>query len=75
VARKKTSTNTDVILVNVLYEDGTQSSNRRIAGLELTGFDDDDAIRRAIEEQDQKIAELSGQPRGPVKSIQRIASR
>ena len=75
MARKKPSTNVEAVVVNVLYEDGTQSSNRRIPGLELTGFDDDAVIRQAVEAQDDKIAELSGQKRGPIKSVQRIANR
>ena len=75
MARKKPSANTETVLVNVLYEDGTQSSNRKVPGLELTGFDDEAAIRQAVEAQDRKIAELSGQPRGPIKSIQRIGNR
>ena len=73
--KKPATTNSDVIVVNVLYEDGTQSSNRRLPGLELMGYDDDAAIRHAVEAQDQKIAELSGQPRGPIKSIQRVTGR
>ena len=75
MGRKKPASNPDNILVNVLYEDGTQSYNRKLPGLELTGYDDDDAIRQAIEAQDQKIAELSGQARGPIKSIQRVTGR
>ena len=75
MGRKKPTVSPDVVVVNVLYEDGTQSSNRRLPGLELSGYDDDAAIRHAVEAQDQKIAELSGQARGPIKSIQRVASR
>lgn len=75
MARKKPSTNVEAVVVNVLYEDGTQSSNRRIPGLELSGFDDEAVIRQAVEAQDHKIAELSGQKRGPIKSVQRIANR
>lgn len=75
MGRKKPASNPDNILVNVLYEDGTQSSNRKLPGLELTGYDDDAAIRQAIEAQDQKISELSGQARGPIKSIQRVTGR
>ena len=75
MGRKKPTVSADVIVVNVLYEDGTQSSNRKIPGLELTGYNDDDAIRAALEAQDQKIAELSGQPRGPIKSFKRLTSR
>lgn len=73
--KKPAAANADVIVVNVLYEDGSQRSNRRLPGLELTGYDDDATIRQAVEEQDQKIAELSGQPRGPIKSIQRVTGR
>ena len=75
MGRKKPAVNADVIVVNVLYEDGTQSSNRKLPGLELTGYNDDNAIREAVEAQDLKISELSGQPRGPIKSIKRVASR
>lgn len=75
MARKKPTTNSEIIIVNVLYEDGTQTSNRRIPGVELTGYDDEDVIRQAVEAQDQKIAEMSGQARGPIKTIQRVGSR
>lgn len=69
MARKKPRAGAEIVIVNVVYKDGTQSSNRRLNGLELTGYDDDALIRRAIEEQDEKIAGLSGQTRGPIKSI------
>lgn len=75
MARKKPGTTAESIVVNVLYEDGTQSSNRRITGLELIGIDDDAVIREAVETQDKKIAEMSGQKRGPIKSIQRVTGR
>jgi hypothetical protein len=77
MAKKKQSNNNsdDFILVNVVYEDGSQRSNRKIAASELSGFDDDADIQRVIEEQDRKIAELSGQPRGPIKSIERVKGR
>ena len=75
MARKKPSTAVEVVTVNVLYEDGTQSSNRRVPGVELNGFDDEELIRQAVEAQDSKIAELSGQSRGPIKSITRIGAR
>ncbi len=73
--KKQSNTSDEFVLVNVVYEDGTQRSNRKIPASELTGFDDDTDIERAIEEQDRKIAELSGQPRGPIKSITRVNSR
>ena len=73
--KKQQNTSDEFVLVNVVYEDGTQRSNRKIPASELSGFDDDADIERAIEEQDRKIAELSGQPRGPIKSITRVSSR
>ena len=75
MGRKKPAVIADVLVVNVLYEDGTQSSNRKLPGLELTGYNDDAAILEALEAQDRKIAELSSQPRGPIKSFKRISGR
>ena len=45
MARKKPTTHAEVVVVNVLYEDGTQTSNRRLAGVALKGYDDEDLIR------------------------------
>jgi hypothetical protein len=73
--KKQLNTSAEFILVNVTYEDGSQRSNRKIASSELSGFDDEAEIRKAIEEQDRKIAELSGQPRAPIKSIERVSGR
>ena len=73
--KKQPNTSAEFILVNVIYEDGTQRSNRKIPASELRGFDDDAEIQRVIEEQDRKIAELSGQPRGPIKTIERVNGR
>ena len=75
MAKKKQNTSADFVLVNVVYEDGSQRSNRRVPSAELSGFDDEAEIRRVIEEQDQKIAEMSGQPRAPIKSISRVGGR
>jgi len=73
--KKQSNTSDEFVLVNVVYEDGTQRSNRKIPASELSGFDDAADIERAIEEQDRKIAELSGQPRGPIKEITKVNSR
>lgn len=68
---KKSTSESEFLLFNVLYEDGTQTSNRKVARAELSGFseDDEDIIRHSIEAQDAKIAAMSGKPRGPIKSI------
>jgi hypothetical protein len=68
-SNKKRDAGSEFVLVNVVYEDGSQRSNRRVPRAQLSGFDDTADIRQAIEEQDRKIAELSGQPPARIKSI------
>ena len=72
---KKQDTDSEFLLFNVLYEDGAQTSNRKVARAELNGFDDEEIIRRTIEEQDQKIEAMSGKPRGPIKSITPVVAK
>jgi hypothetical protein len=73
--KKQQSASAEFIVVNVTYEDGSQRSNRKIPAGDLSGFDDEAEIQAAIEEQDRKIAELSGQPRGAIQSITRVSGR
>lgn len=57
---------------NVAYVDGTMTSNRRVANelLDLSFGDDlQDLARTAIEEQDNEIAQRSGERRAKIKSI------
>ncbi|MFN4282170.1 MAG: hypothetical protein ACK4NA_05960 [Alphaproteobacteria bacterium] len=74
---KKQSGDSEFLLFNVLYEDGAQTSNRKVARSELSGFseDDDEIIRRVLEEQDAKIAAMSGKTRGPIKTITPVDGR
>jgi hypothetical protein len=65
----------EFVLFDVFYEDGTQTSNRKVPGLELDGIDGDQAAMPYIEAQDRKIAEMSGKPRGPIKSVTRANRR
>ena len=60
------------LMFNVTYGDGTVTSNRRIStDLLDESFGDalEDLVRAAIEQQDNEIAERSGQTRAPIKSI------
>lgn len=75
VRNKKPAGNQDFLLVNVVYEGGSQLSNRRVLRSELTGLNDAAEIRRAIEAQDEKIGALSGRPRPPIKSISVVRAR
>jgi hypothetical protein len=65
----------EFVFFNVLYEDGTQTSNRKVPSSELEGVDGDLAAKPYVEEQDRKIAEMSGKPRGPIKSVTRASRR
>ncbi|WP_262032095.1 hypothetical protein [Microvirga sp. Mcv34] len=58
-------------LFDVLYEDGSRSSNRRVPRSLLDGLDGDEQARKTIEEQDNAIAEKAGRPRIPIKTITR----
>lgn len=72
MARKKSKPlETGYVLFDVLYEDGTRRSNRRVPGSVLGGPDEDEPARRVIEEQDNAIAEKAGRPRIPIKTIKR----
>ena len=62
----------EFILFDVLYEDGTRTSNRRIPGSELGEVDGDLLARTYIEVQDRQISEISGKPRTPIKSLTRV---
>ena len=65
-AKKK---NSEYLLFDVLYEDGSQTSNRKVPAAELEGSNSEDAAKAFIEAQDRKISEASGLPRGPVKAV------
>ena len=72
MARKKSKPiESGYALFDVLYEDGSRSSNRRVPRSLLGGLDGDEPARRAIEEQGNAIAEKAGRPRIPIKKITR----
>jgi hypothetical protein len=77
MARKKPGTNNsnEFVLFDVIYEDGSQSSNRKVPGTELGGLDGDEPAKAIIAAQDRKIGELSGRPRGMIKTILRSSAR
>ena len=75
MARKKQQIPAGFVLFDVIYEDGTQTSNRKVPAAELGGLDGDTPARTFIEVQDRKISELSGSPRGRIKTIARAGKR
>lgn len=74
MARKPTP-RTDFVLFNVVYEDGSQRSNRRVRADLLGGLEGDAPARAEIEAQDRAIAERSGTPPLEIKSIGRASER
>jgi hypothetical protein len=76
MARREKVQHTSVYtLFDVLYEDGSRSSSRKVPGSQLGGLDGDAIVKSYIEAQDRKIAEVSGRPRGPIKSVSRSPVR
>lgn len=71
MARKKPTAAIGFVLFDVVYQDGTRTSNRKVPSTELGGLDGDAPAKAIIEAQDRKIAEMSGRPRGPIKTITR----
>jgi hypothetical protein len=65
----------EFVLFDVLYEDGSRTSHRKVPGSELSGLDGDMVAKPHIEAQDQQIAQASGKPRGPIKSLSRSPVR
>lgn len=65
----------EFIFFDVVYEDGSQRSNRRvpaeIAGTNPKSAEGDEAARGYLIEQDREIAEKSGRPPLAIKSITR----
>jgi hypothetical protein len=71
----KPTKRTEFVLFDVIYEDGSQRSNRRVPGDILGGLDGDEPARTIIEQQDREIAEKSGQIPLQIKSIQRAGAK
>ena len=75
MARKKSVTIGEFTLFDVMYDDGTRRSNRRVPSALLGGLDGDEPARAAIEAQDQEIAKRSGEHTAKIKSLERSAGR
>ena len=70
MARKKATDNTFVFF-DIVYEDGALSSNRKVRSGELLGLEGDLPARTILEAEDEKIGQMSGRPRGPIKTLVR----
>lgn len=72
---RKPTAHVETVFFDVVYEDGSQRSNRRVPADVLGGLDGDKPARAVIIEQDLAIAEKSGLAPVAIKSIKRSASR
>ena len=70
MARKPTARN-EFVMFDIIYEDGSQRSNRKVDSNLLGGLDGDEPARAAIMEQDRAISEKSGLPPLQIKTIKR----
>ena len=75
MARKKEPGPAGFVLFDVVYEDGTLSSNRKVPDADLGGLDGDLPAKTFIEAQDRMVGEKSGRPRGKIKTIVRSGRR
>jgi hypothetical protein len=62
MAKMKPRVQTDVVLFDVFYDDGSRASNRKVPADSLGGLDGDEPARAFMDEQERKIAEMSGKP-------------
>ena len=74
---KKPGTNPkgEFVFFNVVYEDGSQRSNRRVPAELLGGLEKDAPALGFLIEQDREIAEKSGRPALKIKAISRVGAK
>jgi len=72
---KKPTARVEFASFDVVYEDGSQRSNRKVPADLLGGLDGDEPARAEIEAQDRAIAEKSGLPPLKIKSIKRSGAK
>jgi hypothetical protein len=68
---KKPTARSEFVFFDVVYEDGSQRSNRKVPAEVLGGLDGDEPAKTEIEAQDAAIAERSGVPPLAIKTIKR----
>ena len=72
MSRKKPKAKDNPLLsFDIVYEDGSRSSNRKIQSDELDSTNELASAKAILEAQDRKISELSGRPRPAIKSLMR----
>lgn len=70
---RKPASKIEYVLFDVIYEDGSQRSNRRVLKDLTLGDGAEDRIRADLEAQDLVIAERSGRAPLSIKTVRRSA--
>ena len=65
----------EFVLFNVLYEDGSQRSNRRVPAELLGGLEKDEPAHNFIREQDREFADRAGRAPLEIKSVFRVGAK
>jgi hypothetical protein len=72
---RKPGLNSEFVMFDVIYEDGSLRSNRKVPRELLEGLDGDKAAHGFLIEQDREIAEKSGRPPLKIKNISRSGAK
>lgn len=75
MARGKPTPRNEFVLFDILFEDGSQSSNRRVPLEVVSGLDGDEPALAFFEAAEREIVERSGRPRPAIKSVTRVKRR
>ena len=71
----KPASKANFVLFDVIYEDGSRRSNRKVPAEILGGLDGDEPARKVIQEQDNEIAKASGRPALTIAQILRVGGK
>ena len=72
---RRPGSRTEFVFFDVMYEDGSQRSNRRVPSEILGGLEKDEPARNFIAGQDAEIAEKSGNPPLRIKDVWRSGEK
>lgn len=70
---RKPASKSEFVLFHVMYDDGSQRSNRRVPREIVIGVEGDAPARAFLEAQDREIAERSGSSMPAIKAVKRAA--
>ena len=75
MARGKPTAKAEFVLFDVVYEDGSQSSNKKVPANVIGGFEGDVPAKAYLEAIEREITERSGRPRPAIKEVVRVKRR